>query len=170
MSSIRRFLICLLPAAAILALGACDADEPTVEVSRTMKEQALERIAQDEMPDYRNWEMNQTGDGVRYVVLRPGSGEKAWYDDEVRVHYKLWLTDGTFVDSTFPDGVSSPFEFTVGDTRRVIAGWHEIIQEMSAGTEVLAVIPWELGYGRAGRRNIPRRADLVFYIDLLRIR
>jgi len=170
MSSTRRFLTLLLPAALILTLGACESSEPAVEVTQAMKEQALERVAQDEMPDYRNWEMNETEDGVRFVVLRPGSGATAWYDDEVRVHYKLWLTDGTFVDSTFPDGVSSPFEFTVGDTRRVIAGWHEIIQQMNEGSEVLAIVPWELGYGRAGRRSIPRRADLVFYIDLLRIR
>ena len=166
----RQSGILILVAAAVLALGACGSAEPGQEVTDAMRADALEKIAANEMPDYEDWQMQETDDGVRFVELAPGSGSTAWYDDEVRVHYKLWLTDGTFVDSTFPDGVSTPFEFTVGDTRRVIAGWHEIIQEMNEGSEVLAVIPWRLGYGRGGRREIPGRADLVFAIRVLRIR
>lgn len=160
----------MLVAAAALVLGACGSAESRVEVTDAMRADALERIAADEMPDYESWQMQRTDDGVRFVELVPGAGRTAWYDDEVRVHYKLWLTDGTFVDSTFPDGVSTPFEFTVGDTRRVIDGWHEIIQEMNEGSEVLAIVPWELGYGRRGRGDIPGRADLVFSIRVLRIR
>jgi len=160
----------ILVAAAALIFGACGSGEPGVEVTDAMRAEALERIAADEMPEYENWQMQETDDGVRFVELVPGTGRTAWYDDNVRVHYKLWLTDGTFIDSTFPNGVSTPFEFTVGDTRRVIEGWHEIIQEMNEGSEVLAIIPWELGYGRRGRSEIPGRADLVFAIRVLGIR
>jgi FKBP-type peptidyl-prolyl cis-trans isomerase len=146
------------------------AEEPDrVEVSESMKQDALASIEQREMPSYRNWEMQETERGVRYVVLEEGSGDTAWYDDEVRLHYYIWLTDGTLVDSTRPEGVVSPFEFTVGEGR-VMDGWDEIVQEMKVGTRVLAVIPWELAYGRRGRRRIPGKADLVCYIRLLSIR
>jgi FKBP-type peptidyl-prolyl cis-trans isomerase len=155
---------------AIVALIGCSpAAADRVEVTGEMKARALEQIDRGEMPDFDSWEMQETDDGVRYVVLRPGEGETAWYDDDVRVHYYLWLTDGTPVDSTRPDGVSKPFEFTVGG-RRVIDGWNEVIQVMNDGSRVLAVVPWEMGYGRQGRRNIPGRSDLVFAIELLRIR
>ena len=165
-----RTTLVILVAAAGLVLGACGSADPEVEVTDAMRTDALARIAADEMPAYESWQMQETDDGVRFVELVAGSGDNAWYDDEVRVHYKLWLPDGSFVDSTFPNGVSTPFEFTVGDTRRVIEGWHEIIQEMNEGSEVLAVIPWQLGYGRRGRGEVPGRTDLVFAIRVLRIR
>ena len=154
---------------AFVGLAGCSQETERIEVTDETKARALEAIDRGEMPDFDSWEMEETDEGVRYVVLEPGEGETAWYDDDVRVHYYLWLTDGTLVDSTRPDGVSKPFEFTVGEGR-VIDGWDEIIQEMNAGSSVLAVVPWELGYGRRGRRDIPGRSDLVFAIELLRIR
>lgn len=165
---IHTTILLLMATGLLVALAACGSGRAGVEVTDAMKEQALEEIAAGEMPDFGSWQMEETDDGVRYVVLSPGTGRNAWYDDEIRVHYYLWLTDGELVDSTRPEGVSRPFEFKVGEGR-VIAGWDEIIQEMNEGSEVLAVIPWQLGYGRNGRRNIPGRADLVFYIELLRI-
>lgn len=153
----------------LVVLAGCTRTVERVEVTEEMKSRALGRIERAEMPDYEAWRMEETEEGVRYTVLEPGEGETAWYDDDVRVHYYLWLTDGTLVDSTREGGVSKPFEFTVGEGR-TIAGWDEIIQEMNEGSRVLAVVPWELGYGRRGRRDIPGRADLVFAIELLRIR
>ena len=155
--------------AGTLLVAGCSEETQTVDVTDAMKQEALATIAEGEMPDYENWEMQETENGVRYVVLEPGSGPTAWYDDEVLVHYYLWLTDGTLIDSSRPEGVVSPFEFTVGEGR-VMAGWEEIIQEMNVGSRVLAVIPWELGYGRQGGRGVPGRTDLVFYIRLLSIR
>lgn len=160
----------LLLGASLIALGGCSSREPGIPVTDEMKADALEAIARDEMPDFADWEMKETDEGIRFVELAAGSGRKAWYDDEVRVHYTLWLPDGTLVDSTRIDAVSRPFEFTVGDTRRVIASWHRIIQEMNVGSEMLAVVPWREGYGRSGRGNIPGRTDLIFRIRLLRIR
>jgi FKBP-type peptidyl-prolyl cis-trans isomerase FkpA len=160
--------LAIVLALAAFALAACGSESGTVEVTDAMKAQAIEQIARGEMPDTTDWEMEQTDDGVRYVVLQPGTGRDAWYDDKVRVHYYLWLTDGELVDSTRPDGVSKPFEFTVGQGR-VIEGWDELIQEMNQGSTVIAVVPWQLGYGRNGRRGIPGRADLIFAVELLRI-
>jgi FKBP-type peptidyl-prolyl cis-trans isomerase len=153
----------------LLTVVGCSSDDPGVPVTDEMKQDALELARSGEMPDISNWQMDETDDGVRYVILSPGQGPNAWYDDEIRVHYYLWLPDGTLVDSTRPEGVVTPFEFTVGEGR-TIAGWDELIQEMNDDAEAIAIVPWELGYGRQGRRNIPGRTDLVFYIEVLSIR
>lgn len=165
----RTAVAATLILAGILLAAGCSEETPTVEVTDAMKQEALAAIEEGRMPDYENWEMEETDGGVRYVVLQPGSGSTAWYDDEVRVHYYVWLTDGTLVDSSRPEGVVSPLEFTVGKGR-VMKGWEEVIQEMKVGSRVLAVIPWELAYGRRGGRGVPGRTDLVSYIRLLSIR
>ena len=157
-------LACIL----LPALDGCGTEQATVEVTDAIKADALGHVAAGEMPDYHDWNMVETSDGIRFATLAPGTGRRAWYDDEVRVHYYVWLTDGTLVDSSRPGGVVTPFDFTVGEGR-VIAGWEKIVQEMNEGCEVLTVIPWELAYGRRGRGSVPGRADLVFYIKLLRI-
>lgn len=168
----RRTTPAVLAVAAVIAVALTGCGGESVErtpVTAEMKTTALEQIAADELPDYSAWEMTEIENGIRYVTLSEGDGEVPWFDNEVRVHYRLWLTDGTLIDSTWPDGVPTPFEFQVGDTRRVIAGWHRIIREIHEGGAVLAVIPWELAYGRNGSRGIPGKADLVFYIRLLRV-
>ncbi len=167
---LRSPTACAIAVAIVLSLTGCGNEQvQRVAVTPDMKAAALEQIAQNEMPDFSHWEMREIEDGIRYVTLSEGDGKVPWFDDEVRVHYRLWLTDGTLIDSTWPDGVPTPFQFQVGDTRRVITGWHRIIREMQEGEVVLAVIPWELAYGRRGSRGIPGTADLVFYIRLLRI-
>jgi len=133
-----------------------------------MKSEARTLISQNVMPDTSDWEFEGTENGVRYVELAPGTGEPAWFGDEVRVEYVLWLADGTLVEESRPSGIGFEFSFTVGEGR-VIKGWEEVIREMNEGSEVLAKVPWKLAYGRRGRGEIPRRADLVFAITLVRI-
>ena len=165
----RRTTLLALVGIGLAILSACTQEEPRIEVTEAMIARALDTARTGTMPDVADWDMEETDDGVRYAILSPGSGANAWYDDEVRVHYYLWLDDGTFVDSTRPDGVVTPFSFTVGEGR-TIAGWDELVQEMNEDAEAIAIIPWELGYGRNGRGEIPGRTDLVFYVDLLSIR
>lgn len=164
----RRPLGAIFALGILVAIASCGSEPESVEVTDAMKAEALRTIESGEMPNVQNWEMDETDRGVRYVELTPGSGENAWFNDDVIVHYYLWLTDGTLVDSSRPEGVVTPFDFTVGEGR-VIQGWDEIIREMNEGSEVVAIVPWELGYGRNGRRGVPGKADLVFYIRLVRI-
>ena len=159
----------VLSAMSVVVIAGCSRDEvTTVAVTESMKATALGEIASGTMPDVLNWEMEATDDGIRYVVLSPGEGRTAWYDDKVTVHYYLWLTDGTLVDSSRPNGVVTPFAFTVGEGR-VIQGWEKIIQVMSRESEIVAIVPWHLAYGRSGKAPIPPKADLVVYIRLIRI-
>jgi FKBP-type peptidyl-prolyl cis-trans isomerase len=162
----RTICSLIIVAAAWAVFWGCEPE--TLPVSATQKSDALARIEQNSMPDFTDWSFEQTQGGVRYVELSAGSGENAWYGDEVRVNYVLWDPDGRVMDESRPDGIGFHFSFDVGEGN-VIEGWDELILEMNTGSKVLAIVPWRLGYGRRGRWDIPGRTDLVFYVELVRI-
>lgn len=106
-----------------------------------------------------------TESGLQYEVLREGSGAKPTADQQVRLHYRGTLTDGTVFDSSYDRG--EPAVFPVGG---LIAGFTEALQLMSVGSHFRVVIPGELGYGGNGAgEDIGPNATLVFEIELLEI-
>ncbi len=108
-----------------------------------------------------------TPSGLRYVVLRPGTGEPPSEGAEVDAHYEgRLLVGGKKFDSSYDRGV--PFSFRVG-TGQVIKGWDEAFAGMRTGEKRRLVIPWWLAYGVAGRGPIPPRATLVFDVELVAI-
>lgn len=150
-----------------VAVVACT-QESLVEVTDEMKAQALAQIEQRELPDITNWDMERTDGGARFVKLATGDGARAWHGQKARVHYYLWLTDGTLVESTREAGVSRPQEFEIG-SRWVIQGWTEVLLEMNVGDRLIAHVPSRLAYGRFERPGIPANSDLIFYVELLRM-
>ncbi len=112
--------------------------------------------------------MNTTPSGLQYEDLTEGTGQEAKKGDTVQVHYTGWLTDGTPFDSSHDRG--TPFSFPLG-AGRVIAGWDEGVAGMKIGGKRKLLIPSKLGYGARGAAGaIPPNADLVFEVELLRIR
>jgi FKBP-type peptidyl-prolyl cis-trans isomerase len=106
--------------------------------------------------------------GLRYVVLKEGTGDaKPQAGDRVAVIYQGRLLDGTvFGEST---DRAKPFQVRVGRDE-LIAAWEETLKQMKVGEKRLIVVPYELGYGTRGDPpRIPRRATLVFEIELLSI-
>ncbi len=105
-----------------------------------------------------------TESGLQYEILHQGDGPKPTADQEVRVHYKGTLIDGTEFDSS--QG-REPVVFPVGD---VIPGFSEALQLMSVGSTYRVVIPGDLGYGTSGAgEDIGPNATLIFEIELLEI-
>ncbi len=147
---------------------ACAPGEGTTPVTDEMKATARVAIDRGEMPDWGTWELEATERGVRYIDLVPGTGRRPDWGNTVRVHYHLWLTDGTLVDSSLENG-GAPFEFEVGEGR-VVAGWENVVRHLRVGGKYLIVIPPELGYGRRGSRTVPGNATLVFYMEIIGIR
>ena len=97
-----------------------------------------------------------------------GTGKEATKGKIVEVNYSGFLTDGTNFDNSYKKGV--PFKFFVG-RGTVIDGWDEGIPLMKEGGKAIFFIPYQLAYGEAGRPpKIPEKAELVFYIDLLRVK
>jgi FKBP-type peptidyl-prolyl cis-trans isomerase len=111
--------------------------------------------------------MEETESGLRYEVLKEGTGAVVRPGQTAVVHYTGWLPDGTKFDSSRDRG--EPFGFPVG-AGQVIQGWDEGVAGMAIGEERKLVIPPALGYGPAGAGDvIPPNSTLVFDIELLDI-
>ncbi len=112
--------------------------------------------------------MVTTPSGLQYDDLQEGSGAAAKSGDNVEVHYTGWLTNGTKFDSSLDR--KRPFSFQLG-AGQVIKGWDEGVAGMKPGGKRKLTIPAALGYGSRGAGGvIPPNADLVFEVELLRVR
>jgi len=105
-----------------------------------------------------------TESGLQYEVIRMGDGPRPTATDNVKVHYKGTLIDGTEFDSSYG---GEPAVFNVGG---VVPGFGEAVQVMPAGSQFRFVIPSDLAYGPQGTGgDIGPNATLVFEIELLEI-
>ncbi len=106
-----------------------------------------------------------TASGLRYEVLKVGTGAspKSW--DQVRVHYHGYFPDGRVFDSSIERGESIVFRLD-----QVIPGWTEGVQLMREGAKYRFFIPWLRAYGLQGSPpNIPPKQDLMFDIELIEV-
>jgi FKBP-type peptidyl-prolyl cis-trans isomerase len=113
-----------------------------------------------------------TKSGLQYTVLKAGKGATAKAADNVEVHYRGLLIDGTVFDESFKGKVPGKGDATVRfAANRVIKGWTEALQLMNVGAVYRLVIPSELAYGdRGAGQAIGPNAVLIFEVHLLNIR
>jgi FKBP-type peptidyl-prolyl cis-trans isomerase len=111
--------------------------------------------------------MTKTSTGLYYKNKVVGSGAAAQKGDSVRVHYTLWLTNGTKVQSS-KDNNGPPLEFLTGQTPiRVIPGFEEGVMGMQPGGVRQLVIPAKLAWGSDGFPPVQPNANVVFEIEYL---
>ena len=101
-----------------------------------------------------------TASGLASKVITKGSGTtRPGATDMVTVHYTGWTTDGKMFDSSYARNAPNTFPLD-----RVIKGWGEGVQLMTAGEKRRLWIPEALAYkGQPGRPA----GMLVFEIELL---
>ncbi|MBF0368410.1 MAG: FKBP-type peptidyl-prolyl cis-trans isomerase [Magnetococcales bacterium] len=106
-----------------------------------------------------------TASGLQYQVLAKGKGPKPTATDNVTVHYRGTLLDGTEFDSSHKR--NKPISFRLD---QVIPGWSEGVQLMNTGAKYRFFIPSELGYGARGAGGvIGPNATLIFDVELIEI-
>ncbi len=107
-----------------------------------------------------------TASGVQYEVLEMGDGPTPESTDEVVVHYRGTLIDGTQFDSSYDRGEPAQFRLD-----QVIPGWTEALQLMPVGSKWNIYIPQNLAYGASPRQGgiIEPYMTLIFEVELLEI-
>ncbi len=113
--------------------------------------------------------MVTTASGLQYEILKEGAGTAAKAGDQVEVHYTgTFKSDGKKFDSSVDR--NKPFAFKLG-AGMVIKGWDQGVAGMKPGEKRKLTIPFKLAYGEEGRPPvIPAKADLVFEVELLKIK
>lgn len=108
---------------------------------------------------------DKTASGLFYKIETPGTGATPSQGQNVSVHYKGSLLDGTVFDSSYKR--NAPIDFPLG-VGQVIKGWDEGIALLSKGAKATFIIPADLGYGSAGAGGvIPPDATLRFEVELV---
>jgi FKBP-type peptidyl-prolyl cis-trans isomerase len=106
-----------------------------------------------------------TESGLQYEILREGDGgARPGPDNQVSIHYKGTLIDGTQFDSSYDGGEPATFGVT-----GVIPGFSEGLQLMTVGSHYRFYIPSEIGYGPNGSGRIGPNSTLIFEVEMLEI-
>jgi len=105
-----------------------------------------------------------TESGLQYEMMREADGAMPTDEDQVTIHYRGTLVDGTEFDASYE---GPPATFAVSG---VIPGFTEALKLMNVGSQIRVSIPGDLGYGPGGSGAlIGPNAVLIFEIELLEI-
>lgn len=111
-----------------------------------------------------NLAMERTGTGLRYKILKQGTGVNPSPGMKATVKFKTSLLDGTICYSSDSTGN----ETFVVDRDNVESGLHEGIKKLSKGGIAKFILPSHLAHGLTGDNNrIPARSPVVYDIELI---
>ena len=150
-----------------------------------IEEKTAERVAEEvELIEAyiaeNNIDYGVTEEGLYYQIVEPGTGEKAQAGQNVKVHYKGYVLDGTVFDTSLEEAAKEanvynparpyePYEFTLV-TGSVIQGWHIGIGLLAEGGKAKLMIPSRYGYGpRSSGAVIKENSVLIFDVELVEI-
>lgn len=153
---------------------------PTTASFRAMVDEAKARVAKAEAEKKAkedelvrtNWPgALSAGDGLLYVVEKPGAGKPPREGDTIKAIYsgKAPLADKAFVSTAdqgkpFWAGTPEPFELVVGKPG-VNPGFDAAIAAMTKGEKRLVIVPASLGYKMSGYYAKQRPGEKRFVIS-----
>jgi len=106
-----------------------------------------ESNAIDEYIARRNYKMDVSPTGLRYMIYYKGEGKiKAVKDDNVKLHYTISLLNGNLIYSSDSTGA---MEFVIGKSE-IINGIQEGVTYMHEGDKAIFILPAHLAYGLTG--------------------
>jgi FKBP-type peptidyl-prolyl cis-trans isomerase len=118
-----------------------------------------------------NDKIKTTPSGLKYIVLKEGTGPNVKEGDVAAMHYYGVLKTGSHFDDSYARGQFFPVQVGVG---QVIPGWDEGLQLLKEGSIALLLVPSQLGYGdkempgRKGEGGIPANSELLFYMEVMK--
>ena len=171
-----RGLVKYLIIMALLVFFSCGEkkQKPSMPVTKSEMMSSMEKAnrylvneEEEEIENYvRRHEMTpiKTGTGLRYQILKQGTGQKIEKGEEVVLEYELHSIAGDLIYSSENDGLKS---FVVGQGQ-VESGLEEAMSYLHRGDVAKLIIPFHLAYGLHGDDDkIPEYATLVYTIKII---
>lgn len=128
--------------------------------SQNTSNDATINLSQDSMNNATELKIEDIQEGTGSAVVESG--------DDIVIHYKGTLPDGTVFDSSYDRG--EPFQTQIG-VGAVIQGWDEGVLGMKVGGKRKLTIPPDKAYGESGTPDgtIPPNSTLIFEVELVEI-
>lgn len=145
-----------------------DFDRLSSEVASRIKAEEEQAIALlEKQVDEKYGSFTKDENGIRYKVLKEGTGDKIGKIKNVTVKYKGYLLDDTvFDDSDFHE----PLNFTTA-TGKMISGFDIMVQDMKLNEKRTIVLPPNLAYGANGAGDvIPPNSYIVFDVEVIQVK
>ena len=115
--------------------------------------------------DDKNKGMKTIKGGIKYKIMRAGTGKVLKNGDKVTVRYVGQLEDKSVFDKAITGG---GFTFTLGKGE-VIKGWDIGLKGMKVGGKRRLIIPPKMAYGKQGSEpSIPPNATLTFTVEIMK--
>lgn len=159
-----------------------------IETERLEKEKAEKKVAllksNQEKFKVQKAKATTLPSGLQYVITEQGTEEKLKETDKILADYTAYFEEGKFLGTSKLD-VAEAFEavnprqkaangyeslvFEIGPDARMIPGLKEGLRQLSVGDKATLFIPYHLGYGETGNRDIPPRTNLIFEVEIKEI-
>ncbi len=114
-----------------------------------------------------NWQMKETGSGLRYSIYFDGNGPNAELGKIAVLKYRVLLIDGSEIYSSDKSGLK---EFEIG-RGGVESGLEEGILLMRVGDRAKFIIPSHLAFGLLGDQDkVPPKSTLIYDLELVALK
>ena len=116
---------------------------------------------------HKDWDLTQTGTGLRYYVYEEGDGVAPERGKFAQIEYVVSLLDGTECYRTEDD----EYEELLVDQSDIETGIQEAIKLLKVGDRAKLIIPSHIGHGLLGDQDkIPPLTTLVVDIYIMGVR
>ena len=139
------------------------------EINRSMEEYNRQ-FARDESAqiegyiERREWEMQTTGTGLRYMIYKMNDGLSTSMGDIVEIEYEVSLLNG---DVVYTSKDSGPRILEIGKAN-IESGLHEGLLLLKVGEKAMFILPSHLAHGLSGDNDkIPPRSSVVYDIEIV---
>lgn len=142
-----------------------NSEESLIKANINMVKAENEEI--DNFVRHHEWEMIETGSGLRYQVYDHGSGPLVVSGQIIIMEYEMRLITGDLIYSSENDGLKS---FVIG-YGGVESGLEEAVLLLKKGDKAHIILPSHLAYGLLGdQKRIPSRSTLIYEVNILDIK
>ena len=107
-------------------------------------------------------DLDASPSGLYFKITKEGEGRLIQYTDSVSISYKGKLFNGRIFDYT-----KEPLTFAV---KGLISGWKETLLSCKQGSEVVMILPPQLGYGNHELDDIPQNSILYFEMKVWNVK